>query len=73
MLEKYKNYKDIKMPDDMKTHILENMREYTSSDGATIKQQPTIKRRFLICVAIFALFAMACTAAYTTIVSNRVI
>ena len=50
MFDKYKDYKDIKMPEDIKNSILENMQEYKPANvGANnVRPRSKIKHRILI-------------------------
>ena len=65
MFDKYKNYKDIKMPEDIKNSILESMQEYKPA----AKFKYAVKRRILMYAAMFVCLAMVVSAA-TIIINN---
>jgi len=60
MLDRYKNYKDIKMPEDIKNSIRENMRGYEPE--VADRPRNVVKRRVLIYAAVFALLAIVASA-----------
>ena len=68
MLDKYKDYKNVKMPEDMKNNILNNVRE--GIEMRSSKPKLAVKRRVLIYAAALACLVMVVSAA--VIYNNRV-
>jgi hypothetical protein len=66
MLNNYKEYKNIKMPEDMKMNILESMQKAKPKKKLRSKQ----KRRVSVIAAMFVCFAMIASAVYFNIPSN---
>ena len=60
MLEKYKDYKNVKMPEDMKNNILNNVRE--GIEMRSSKPSVALRRRVLIYAAVFACLVMVVSA-----------
>jgi hypothetical protein len=70
MLDNYKKYKEIKMPEDMKNDILVSMQEYKSTGSVYARPKTAIKSRILIYAAMFVSLAMIVVSA-TAIINNN--
>ena len=74
MFDKYKKYKNIKMPEDMKDNILESMQEYEPANiGASnlFRPKARVKSKILIYAAMFVCLATIVSAATVATVINN--